>query len=151
MKIMTTRQPAVSGRRNLSFAAALLMVLALLLAYTPNSNATAAESFKFEEITVKKLQEGYAKGEYTTVEVVQAYLDRIQRYEPNYNAFTTMNAKALDEAREIDRKRAAGEPLGPLAGVPIVIKEAVDMAGFPSTMGWAPLSPEKYRRDTFRL
>ncbi|MCI3921578.1 amidase [Paenibacillus sp. TRM 82003] len=102
--------------------------------------ATADETFLFEEMTLKQLQAGYAEGEYTAEEVVQAYLDRIAIYEPSYNAFTIMNEKALEEAREIDRKRAAGEELGKLAGVPIVMKEAVDMAGFPSTMGWEPLS-----------
>ncbi len=103
---------------------------------------SAAESFSYEEITVKDLQQGYEEGAYTAEEVVQSYLDRIEIYEPNYNAFTMMNSEALAEAREIDRRRAAGEELGPLAGVPIVIKEAVDVAGFPSTFGWAPLSKE---------
>lgn len=130
-------------KRRLSSIAAMLLVLIVLVPYMPASTAAAAEAFPFEEITLKQLQDGYTSGKYTTVEVVQAYLDRIKLYEPNYNAFTMMNSKALDEAREIDRRRAAGEKLGPLAGVPIVIKEAVDMAGFPSTMGWAPLSKEK--------
>ncbi len=38
------------------------------------------------------------------------------------------------------QRRAAGEALGPLAGVPVVIKEAMDFVGLPSTGGWAPLS-----------
>jgi amidase len=123
-----------------------LMVLAMVLVVTVHTyvpTATAAGKFRFEEMTLQQLQAGYASKQFTSEEVVKAYLDRIAQYEPNYNAFTTMNTKALEEAREIDRRRAAGEPLGKLAGVPIVIKEAVDMAGFPSTMGWAPLSKEK--------
>ncbi|MBW7459166.1 amidase, partial [Paenibacillus sepulcri] len=127
-------------KRSVSVALLFLLVAALL-PYTPA--ASAADEFQFEEITLQELQAGYANGDYTAEKVVQAYLDRIQTYEPNYNAFTTMNTKALEEAREVDRRRAAGETLGSLAGVPIVIKEAVDMAGFPSTMGWAPLSKEK--------
>src|SRR5260370_23704642 len=39
------------------------------------------------------------------------------------------------EPREIDRRRAAGQELGPLAGVPVVIKDPMDMAGFPTTAG----------------
>ncbi|CAG5089436.1 Amidase family protein [Thermobacillus xylanilyticus] len=108
------------------------------------STALAAGApFPYEEITVDELLSGYESGEYTAEEVVQAYLDRIAKYEPKYNAFTVLNPNVLEEAREIDRKRKAGEKLGPLAGVPIVIKESVDVAGFPSTMGWEPLAPEK--------
>lgn len=123
----------------------LFVVLAVVLAAisVPFGAIAAEQEFPYEEITVKQLLAGYKDGDYTTEEVVQAYLDRISVYEPKYNAFTALNEKALEEAREIDRRRAAGEELGPLAGVPIVIKEAVDMAGFPSTMGWEPLSPEK--------
>ena len=51
-----------------------------------------------------------------------------------------MNEAALADARAIDARRAAGETLGPLAGVPVVIKEAMDFVGLPSTGGWAPLS-----------
>ncbi|XID90884.1 amidase [Paenibacillaceae bacterium WGS1546] len=125
------------------FAMLLLAFMLAAASFVAAPNARAASKFQFEEMTLSELEAGYQSGKYTTVEVVQAYLDRIAQYEPNYNAFTAMNAKALEEAKEIDRRRAAGEPVGPLAGVPIVIKEAVDMAGFPSTMGWAPLSKEK--------
>ncbi|MGE7056121.1 amidase family protein, partial [Paenibacillus glucanolyticus] len=119
------------------------MTMTLLLGLVMNSiTAAAAERFTYEEITLKELEQGYAAGAFKTEEIVKAYLDRINIYESNYNAFTMMNVNALQEAREIDRRRTAGEKLGPLAGVPIVIKEAVDVAGFPSTFGWAPLSKE---------
>jgi len=120
------------------FLAVMLMAGSLVTA-----SAFAAAPFPFEEITVDELLTGYASGDFTAEEVVRAYLDRIAKYEPKYNAFTVLNPNVLEEAREIDRKRKAGEKLGPLAGVPVVIKEAVDMAGFPSTMGWEPLAPEK--------
>lgn len=100
------------------------------------------EGFRFEEITVNELLSGYEEGEYTTEEVVCSYLNRIEQYEHIYNAFTFINPNAVEEAKEIDHMREAGKELGPLAGVPIVIKEAVDVAGFPSTFGWAPLSKE---------
>ncbi len=91
------------------------------------------------ELTIADVQEGFASGRFTAAELTAAHLQRIERYEPFYNAFTFMNPAALDEARAIDARRAAGEALGPLAGVPVVVKEAMDMVGFPSTAGWAPL------------
>ncbi|MRH41690.1 amidase [Aquibacillus halophilus] len=94
----------------------------------------------FEKITVIRLLDGYDKGEFTAEEIVQSYLERIEIYEERYNAFTFINTNALEEARELDRLRAEGKEMGALAGIPIVIKEAVDMIGFPTTFGWAPLS-----------
>lgn len=100
------------------------------------------DEFLLKEVTVNQLLSAYEKGEYTAEEVVQAYVNRIEEYEKNYNAFTFMNENALEEAKEIDQLRKEGKPLGPLAGVPIVIKEAVDVKGFPTTFGWAPLSKD---------
>lgn len=117
--------------------------VASLLVATMLSTAAVpamAQEIDVMELTIADIQAAYAAGEYTAEELTQAFLDRIAIYEPSYNAFTFMNEAALEEARAIDAARAAGEPLGPLAGVPIVIKEAVDVAGFPSTAGWAPLS-----------
>lgn len=92
------------------------------------------------ELTVADVQQGFAEGRFTSEELTQAHLDRIARYEPYYNAFTFMSPDALADARAADARRAAGTVLGPLDGVPVVIKEAMDMVGLPSTGGWAPLS-----------
>ena len=91
------------------------------------------------EMTVADCQAAFAAG-VTSEALTQAFLDRIERYNPTFNAFITMNANALDDARAIDRRRAAGETLGPLAGVPIAVKDPMDMAGEPSTGGWHFLS-----------
>ena len=91
------------------------------------------------EMTVADCQAAFAAG-VTSEALTKAFLARIDRYNPTFNAYITMNAKALDDARAIDRRRAAGETLGPLAGVPIAVKDAMDMAGEPSTGGWHFLS-----------
>ncbi len=93
-------------------------------------------------LTLTDVLEAYESDLFTAKELVKAYLKHIERYEPAYNAFTFMNSLALAQAREVDRRRKAGEALGPLAGVPIVIKESMDVVGFPSTAGWAPLSSQ---------
>lgn len=92
------------------------------------------------ELTIDKVQQGFADGTFTSEALTIAFLARIARYEPFYNAFTFMNPAALDDARAIDQRRAAGERLGPLAGVPVVIKEAMDFVGLPSTGGWEKLN-----------
>ncbi|HZP66571.1 MAG TPA: amidase [Rudaea sp.] len=101
------------------------------------------------QLTLTSIRTGYQRGNFTARKVVQAYLDRISTYEPAYNAFTFLNPNALDQADAIDRKRSANQPLGPLAGVPIVIKESMDFVGFPSTAGWRLLSSRTGGVDLF--
>ncbi|WP_298455234.1 amidase family protein [uncultured Cellulomonas sp.] len=80
-------------------------------------------------------------GEYTSVELVEAFLARIETYEPYYNAFTQMNVDALDDAAASDERRTGSDDVRPLEGVPIVIKDSLDVAGIPTTSGWALTAP----------
>ncbi len=91
------------------------------------------------ELTVATVQQGYAEGSFTCEALTQACIDRIARYNPSLNALIFHNPEALADAREIDRRRAAGEILSPLAGIPVVIKDPMDMVGFPTTGGWSLL------------
>ncbi|MEP9384898.1 amidase [Nocardioides sp. KR10-350] len=77
----------------------------------------------------------------TSVQLVEAFLARIEAYEPHYNAFTQLNPAALEEAKASDTRRALGEPPRALEGVPIVVKDSVDMAGLPTTDGWPVTTP----------
>ena len=97
----------------------------------------ATDAIDVVELTITEAQKGLAEGRFTSVSLTEAFLSRIARYEPYYNAFTFMNPFALADAAAMDARRAAGEVLGPLAGVPVVIKEAMDFVGLPSTGGWA--------------
>jgi amidase len=91
------------------------------------------------ELTLERVQDGFRSGAMTSEALTQAFLDRIAVYNPVYNAIIFLNPDALDDARAIDRRRAAGEALGPLAGVPVVVKDPMDMVGFPTTAGWSLL------------
>ena len=93
-------------------------------------------------LTAQQISVGLAAGTYTSVELVEAYQKRIGQYEPAYNAFTTFNPDALSDAAALDAEYAATGPRGPLHGVPIVIKEAMDVKGLPSTAGYAPYAPQ---------
>lgn len=87
------------------------------------------------EMTLEGVALAFQRG-LTAEALTRAFLARISVYNPHYNAIINLNPEALDEAREIDRRRAAGETLGPLAGVPVVIKDTMDMVGLPTTAGW---------------
>lgn len=106
----------------------------------PDKSRAAIDRVDLTRLTLVQALTDLERGTYTSVQITEAFLARIAVYEPTYNAFVAMNADALAQAAASDAKRAAGMPLGALEGVPIVIKEALDYKGYPSTFGWAPTS-----------
>ena len=77
-----------------------------------------------------------AEGEVSSREVTQAHLDRIAEVDDRVHAFLHVDAEgALATADDVDARRTAGEPLGPLAGVPLALKDIVAMKGVPTTCG----------------
>ncbi|MET8527628.1 Asp-tRNA(Asn)/Glu-tRNA(Gln) amidotransferase subunit GatA [Micromonospora sp. NPDC005172] len=77
-----------------------------------------------------------AGGETSAVEVTQAHLDRIAAVDDRVHAFLHVDTDgALAAAREVDERRAAGEELGALAGVPVAVKDVLATRGVPTTVG----------------
>ncbi|MDO8145531.1 MULTISPECIES: Asp-tRNA(Asn)/Glu-tRNA(Gln) amidotransferase subunit GatA [Isoptericola] len=96
-------------------------------------------------LSAADLAEKLRHREVTSVEATQAYLDRIAAVDGSVHAYLHVNAdEALATARDVDARRAAGEELHPLAGVPIAVKDVVVTQGMPSTAGskilegWVP-------------
>jgi len=92
-------------------------------------------SFSLITATAAELSERLAAGDVSSVEVTQAHLDRIAAVDGDIHAFLHLNAAALETAAAVDAQRAAGEPLGPLAGVPVAIKDVLCTLDMPSTAG----------------
>ncbi len=78
------------------------------------------------ERTASELADLLARGEASSIEVTQAFLDRIAAHDATIGAFLRIDAdRALAQAAAVDRKRAAGKPLGVLAGVPVAVKDVL--------------------------
>lgn len=87
-------------------------------------------------LTALELAGVIARGEAGALDVVKAHLDRIASVNPFVNAITNvLERSAIEAARDVDRRRAKGEPLGPLARVPFTVKENIDVAGSATTHG----------------
>ncbi|KUM33625.1 amidase [Arthrobacter sp. EPSL27] len=92
-----------------------------------------------EELTVAQAHAAFLSGEFTSEDLVKAYLDRIERIDrsgPELNSLISVSQTAVDEARRLDKELAeTGRLTGPLHGVPVVVKDQIETAGLPTTFG----------------
>jgi amidase len=86
--------------------------------------------FEIEEATIASIQRGFARGKLTATELLDAYLARIARYDeagPTFNAVLALNPGARARARDLDAQYAAtGKFVGPLHGIPVIVKDNLD-------------------------
>jgi aspartyl-tRNA(Asn)/glutamyl-tRNA(Gln) amidotransferase subunit A len=86
--------------------------------------------------TATELLAQLRSGKITSVEAVDAYLDRIEQHDERVRAFLRVDrSTVLAQAQRIDWRRRAGEPLGPLAGLPVAVKDLLCTQGEPTTCG----------------
>src|SRR4051812_17748638 len=84
--------------------------------------------------TAATLLASLSRGDVTAEAVTRAFLDAIRRRDPHVRAFLHVDEDdTLAQARAVDRRRRAGEALGPLAGVPVAIKDVLCTRGQPTT------------------
>ncbi len=85
-------------------------------------------------LTAGEIGAAYAARRLSPVELVQSLLDRISAFDPQFNAFISVDAQpALEAARAAQKEIFAGRARGPLHGVPLGIKDIIDIAGQPTT------------------
>ena len=86
--------------------------------------------------TAAQMADALAKGETTSVELTQAHLDRITAVDGQVKAFLHVNTEgALAQAKDVDARRAKGEKLSPIAGIPLALKDVLAQKGVPTTAG----------------
>ena len=87
---------------------------------------------KLNELTIKEAVEGLKGKKFSSVELTQACLDQIEKYNSNINAFITINEHAMDEAKKADEARENGSD-SPLLGIPIALKDMFLTKGLRTT------------------
>ncbi|HZP75068.1 MAG TPA: amidase [Pseudolabrys sp.] len=99
------------------------------------------------ELGLRSLSAMLSDRSLTAEALTSQYLQRLASIDPKLSAFAWHNAEALQDARTIDRRRAAGDDLGPLWGLPVAVKQIFSVSNFPSSPATAldvtaKISPE---------
>jgi aspartyl-tRNA(Asn)/glutamyl-tRNA(Gln) amidotransferase subunit A len=101
-------------------------------------------SSSLADLTAIALVTGYRDGSFTPLDVLADTLARIEQVDPIVNAFVGVRPDtALEAAEESTRRWSAGEPLGPVDGVPATIKDSMALAGWPTLKGSRQSDPSK--------
>jgi len=110
------------------------------------------KAFTVVEATIDDIHAAYKTGQLACQQLVQMYLDRIGAYDkkgPALNAIITINPNALKEAARLDAAYRASGPVGPLHGIPVIMKDQADVKGMPTTLGSVLFKDYYPDRDSF--
>lgn len=131
-------------------AARLARSLALIVIISPAMLRAQDRAFDLLTASVADIQNAVASGALTYERLVQLYLNRIEAYDkqgPRLNAIISVNPRAIELARSLDVERRTKGLRSPLHGIPIAIKDNIDVAGMPCTGGNLALAGSHPARD----
>ena len=103
------------------------------------------------ELTVARIHQAYKDKRYSCAQLVQAYIDRIGKYDEQINSITLINPRALEIARGLDREFAKTGKLRPLHGIPMIVKDNFNTRGLPTTGGSLALKDFVPAEDAFMV
>lgn len=109
-------------------------------------------AFNIVETTISDVHAAYKAGTLTAWQLVQMYLDRISAYDkngPTINALVSLNPAALEEAERLDAAYKATGPVGPLHGIPVIMKDQANIKGMATTLGSVLFKDYMPDRDCF--
>ena len=132
----------------------LLMAVATAWAALSHGQARRgpAAPFPVLETSIAEIHAAFKSGKLTARQLVQQYLDRIHAYDqqgPKINSILTLNPKALEEADALDAQYKKSGLVGPLHGIPVLVKDEIDTAGMPTTLGTVVFKDYRPPLDAF--
>jgi Asp-tRNA(Asn)/Glu-tRNA(Gln) amidotransferase A subunit family amidase len=113
-----------------------------------------ADQFDVVETSIADIHKAMHDGRLTSQQLVRLYLDRIEAYDkkgPALNAVITINPNALKRARELDLQFAKSGMVGPLHGIPIIVKDNYDTHDLPTSAGSLSLRESVPPDDAFQV
>src|SRR5687768_3797427 len=133
---------------------AALLIAAGACASQPSQPAPAPElpAVNVVELSAADARDRMAAGTLTSEALTRAYMKRIADVDdagPKLASVIELNDRAADESRALDAERRAGKVRGPLHGIPVLIKDNVDVAGMVNSAGSLALADHKPKADAF--
>lgn len=117
------------------------------------SQPSSVQPFELDEVTIAELQKGMASGKFSSHELAQKYLariDEVDKHGPAVNSLIELNPDALSIADALDKERKDKGPRGPLHGIPVVIKDNIDTGDrMQTTAGSLALMGSHAAQDSF--
>ena len=119
----------------------------LILAVIPlNTLAFTKAPIDITKMDLSEIKEALEDGIITSETLVNLYLDRINEFD-EYKAIITINSKAVEEAKILDQEREKGHVRSALHGIPIIVKDNIDVLGMPTTAGALALKDNYPQKD----
>ncbi|MGE3475258.1 MAG: amidase family protein [Rhodospirillaceae bacterium] len=112
-----------------------VVAVALAVAGCGEKKEAAQAPYEVEDVALSQISADLAAGKTTAVAVTQGYMDRIKMYDGALHCVIGVMPDALEQAAASDARRKEGKALGPLDGIPILLKDNIDAAGLPTTAG----------------
>ncbi len=134
--------------------ATLILILSCVALQGLGAQERSTESFDVVEATIADIHRAMTAGELTAQELVQRYLDRIAAYDkegPAINAIILVNPNALQRAAELDRALAESGMVGPLHGIPVIVKDNYDTYDLATTAGSLALAGSVPPDDAYQV
>src|SRR5579864_5951835 len=129
-----------------------LSALLFLVSLFPSKSQSQTKPFHLAEATIQDVQDAYKSGGLTAHQLVQLYMNRIEAFDkkgPSLNTIITINPQALQEADRLDAAFKATGFVGPLHGIPVILKDQMDAKGMPTTLGSILFKNYYPDRDSF--
>jgi amidase len=134
-----------------------LLVTAIVVGWALVTPIGATTTFDLTSASIADINAAFDAGALTSEKLTQLFLARIDAYDkkgPKLNAVLWLNPRALAEARALDAERETKGPRGPLHGIPVLLKDNIDMLGLPTSAGFYALRnsmPAQDAEQTRRL
>ena len=147
---MASKRPFLLTELGAAFA--VLSLVALCLPLLGQTSPFTVSHVK--EASIADVHAAMTAGELTAQDLVQMYLDRIEAYDkqgPAINAIIMINPRAMDRAAELDAKFAESGFVGPLHGIPVIIKDNYDTHDMPTTNGTLALKDSIPPDDAYQV
>ena len=130
-----------------------MLVFAPVSAFASQGSSAIAETEKTDDVgkaeifeaSLSEIREMLESGQLTSQKLCEVYIERINSFDKKgekLNSVISINKNALAQAKQLDSERKAGVVRGLLHGIPILVKDNIDVSGFPTTLGKTTLSED---------